>query len=189
MTKLKLFWLDLVESEPHDNQLTLLDLSPASKVMLKSHGLHWRYSVYGEVCWPHQSFSISRDQKNELYPIPKYTLCWRRKPLPSRCILLFSVGWSTAAQFIDINCDQKYRLQKVQNHAAKALFCKSRHEDIRSRHFSGCQWKKGIIFKIATFVFCVFDGTQPQDLSPGLYIYDPRPVRSSLNKNSFSFSF
>ena len=48
--------------------------------------------------------------------------------------------------------------------------------------------KKGIIFKIATFVFFVFDGTQPQDLSPGLYIYDPRPVRSSLNKNSFSFS-
>ena len=135
MTKLKLFWLDLVESESHDNQLTLLDLSAASKVMLKISWstltllcLWWSVLTTSVIHW----FSISRDQKNELYPIPKYTLCWRRKPLPSRCILLFSVGWSTAALFIHINCDQKYRLQKVQNRAAKALFRKSRHEHVRS---------------------------------------------------------
>ena len=32
---------------------------------------------------------------------------------------------------IDINCDQMYRLQKVQNHAAKVVFGKSRHEHVR----------------------------------------------------------
>ena len=29
----------------------------------KPRGLHWRCSVYGEVYWRHQSFSIYRDQK------------------------------------------------------------------------------------------------------------------------------
>ena len=54
------------------------------------------------------------------------------------------------------------------------------------------QWqpvKERIIFKVASFVFCVFDGTQPQYLSPRLYVYVPRPVRSSSNKKLFSFLF
>ena len=60
---------------------------------------------------------------------------------------------------IDINCDQMYRLQKVQNHTARVVFHKSRHEHGRplfftragmnmvdhcSRDFTGCQSKKGL---------------------------------------------
>ena len=59
--------------------------------------------------------------------------------------------------FTDINCDQMYRLQKVQNHAAK-FFCKSRHEHVKPL-LKALQWLSVIdrfIFTIATLVFRCF---------------------------------
>ena len=61
---------------------------------------------------------------------------------------------------IDISCDQMYRLQKVQNQAAKfvVVFCKSGHEHIRPS-LKALQWlpvKDRIIFKIPPFVSLFF---------------------------------
>ena len=71
---------------------------------------------------------------------------------------------------IDINCDQMYRLQKIQNHAAKIVFRKSRYEHVRPL-LKAVQWlqvKERIVFKISTIVFSFLDGTVPSYLSPCL---------------------
>ena len=89
--------------------------------------------------------------------------------------------------FIDIKWDQMYRLQKVQCHAAKVVFRKSRHVHVRPL-LKALHWlpvKDMIIFKIATFVFrvvvvVVFYGTLPPYLSLFLSVYTPsRTLRSS----------
>ena len=60
---------------------------------------------------------------------------------------------------IGINCEQMYRLKKVQNHAVVVVVafycCKSRHEHVRPM-FKTLHWlpvKDRIIFKITAFVF------------------------------------
>ena len=78
--------------------------------------------------------------------------------------------------FIDIKWDQMYRLQKVQNHAAKAVFRKNRHVHVRPL-LKALHWlpvKDRIIFKIATLVF--------------LFLWYPAtiPVIVSLCIHSFS---
>ena len=57
--------------------------------------------------------------------------------------------------------DREGRLQNVQNHAAKVVFCNCRHEHVRPL-LKALHWlpvKERILFKIATFVFCFFHGT------------------------------
>ena len=73
---------------------------------------------------------------------------------------------------IDINCDQMYRLQKVQNHTAKVVYHKSRHEHGRLL-LKGLHWlpiKERIIIKITAFVFRFCDGTLPPYVSSCLYV-------------------
>ena len=74
---------------------------------------------------------------------------------------------------IDINCDQMYRLQKVQNHTARVVFHKSRREHGRPL-LKGLHWlpvKERIIFKITAFVFRFCDGTLPPYLSSCLCVH------------------
>ena len=64
--------------------------------------------------------------------------------------------------FIDINCDQMYRLQKVQNHAAKVVFRKSRHEHVRpllkALHWMPVEerinFKIAALFSVSLIVLC-----------------------------------
>ena len=60
-------------------------------------------------------------------------------------------------------CDQMLRLQKVQNHTAKVVFRKSRHEHVRPllKVYHWLPVKERIIFKMATFVFHFFASTLP----------------------------
>ena len=90
---------------------------------------------------------------------------------------------------IDISCDQMYMLQKVQNQAAKffVVVVVARADmsilDHCSRHFTGCQSKTGLFFKISTFVFNISDGTLPSYLSSCLSVYTPsRTLRSSSDE-------
>ena len=95
-----------------------------------------------------------------------------------RCSFILSRLDYCNSLLIDINCDQMYSLQKVQNHAAKVVFCKSRHEHVRPL-LKALRWlpvKDMIIFKIATFVFCFFDGILPPYLSSCLSVYTPRTI-------------
>ena len=92
---------------------------------------------------------------------------------------------------IDITSDQMYRLQKIQNHAAKVLLRKSKHEHVTPL-LKKLHWlpvRERILFKMATFAFRFFDGTLPPYLSSCLSVYTPsRTLRSSSDgkkKNSF----
>ena len=91
--------------------------------------------------------------------------------------------------FIDITSDQMYRLQKIQNHAAKVLLRKSKHEHVTPL-LKKLHWlpvKERILFKIATFAFRFFDGTPPPYLSSSLSVYTPsRTLRSSSMKKTLS---
>ena len=105
------------------------------------------------------------------------------------CSLVFSWLDYCNSLFIDINCDQMYRLQKVQNHAANVVFLNSRYEHVRPL-LKALHWlpvKERIIFKIGTFVFCFFDGTLPPYLSPCLSVYIPSHTlhSSSDEKNLY----
>ena len=155
-----------------DNHLRVGNHDISFKGYVKNLGVHTDYSVHAEAYWPHQSFSISRDH-----------ISWRRKSLLSWRVLLFSVGWTTATLLFDNNCDQMYRLQKVQNHAAKLVFRKSRHEHVRPV-IKALHWlsvKEKIIFMIAIFVFRFFDGTLSQYLSSCLSLYT---LYRTLHSNS-----
>ena len=89
---------------------------------------------------------------------------------------------------INITSDQMYRLQKIQNHAAKVIFRKSKHEPgtplLKKLHWLPV--KERILFKIATFAFRFFDVTLPPYLSSCLSLYTPsRALRSSSDEKSF----
>ena len=63
--------------------------------------------------------------------------------------------------------DREGRLQNVQNHAAKVVFCNCRHEHVRPL-LKALHWlpvKERIILRIASTVFQFFDGTLPPYLS------------------------
>ena len=87
---------------------------------------------------------------------------------------------------IDINCDQTYRMQNVQNRTTKGVFRKSRREQVRPL-LKALHWlpvKESVLFKIATFVFRFFDGTLPPHLSLCLSVYIPsRTIPFQFNKN------
>ena len=80
-------------------------------------------------------------------------------------------------------------MQKVQNHAAKVVFGKGRHEHVRPLHkaLHGLPVKDRILFKIAIFVFSFFDGTLPPYLSWCLAVYTPSTLRSSSDAKTLSF--
>ena len=61
---------------------------------------------------------------------------------------------------IDISCDEMYKLPKIQNHAAKTGFRKSRHEQVKPllKTLHLLPVKEGTIFKLATSVFRFFHG-------------------------------
>ena len=91
---------------------------------------------------------------------------------------------------IDITSDQMYRLKKkIQNHAAKVVFRKSKHEHITPL-LKKLHWlpvKERILFKIATFACRFFDGNLPPYLSSCLSVYTPfRTLRSSSDEEFFS---
>ena len=90
---------------------------------------------------------------------------------------------------INITSDQMYRLQKIQNHAAKVVLFKSKHEHVtpllRKLHWLPVQER--ILFKIATFAFRFFDGTLPPYLSSCLSVYtQSRTLRSSSDEKTLS---
>ena len=90
---------------------------------------------------------------------------------------------------IDITSDQMFRLQKVQNHAAKVVFCKSKHEHVTPLLIK-LHWlpaTERILFKIATISFHFFDSTLPPYLSSCLSVYTlSRTLRSSSNEKTLS---
>ena len=90
---------------------------------------------------------------------------------------------------IDITSDQMYCLQKIQSHAAKVFFHKSKHERVTPL-FKKLHWipvKERILFKIATFAFRFFDGTLPPYLSSCLSVYTPsRTLRSNSDEKPLS---
>ena len=91
---------------------------------------------------------------------------------------------------INITSDQMYRLQKIQNHAAKVVLFKSKHEHVtpllRKLHWLPVQER--ILFKIATFAFRFFDGTLPPYLSSCLSVYtQSRTLRSSSDEKNNNF--
>ena len=68
---------------------------------------------------------------------------------------------------IDITSDQMYHLKKNQNHAAKVVFHKSKHEHVTPL-LKKLHWllvKERLPVKEATFAFRFFDGTLPPYLS------------------------
>ena len=77
----------------------------------------------------------------------------------------------------------------AQNHAAKVVFHKSRHEHIGPL-LKALHWlpvKERVIFKIAAFVFSFFAGTLSPYLSLCFYVYTPCFYHSSsdLKRNLF----
>ena len=80
-------------------------------------------------------------------------------------------------------------LQKIQNYAANVIFRKSKHEQVTPLLIK-LHWlpvNKRILFKIATFAFCFFDGTLPPYLSTCLSVYTlSRTLRSSSNEKTLS---
>ena len=84
-----------------------------------------------------------------------------------------------------ISSDQLYRLQKIQNHAAR-LICKKRKREHITPILYELHWlpiKYRIQYKLAVFTFLYFEGTLPQYLSSSLSTYQPaRTLRSSSEK-------
>ena len=82
-----------------------------------------------------------------------------------------------------------YRLQKLQNYAAKVVFGKSKHEHVTPL-LKKLHWlpvKEWILFNIATFAFRFFDGTLPPFLSSCLSVYTPsHTLRSSSDEKTLS---
>ena len=68
---------------------------------------------------------------------------------------------------VRVSCDDYSECVYVQNHVARVVFLKSRHEHVRPllRALHWLPVKEGIIFKTTTFVFRSFDGTLPPYLS------------------------
>ena len=90
---------------------------------------------------------------------------------------------------IDITSDHMYRLQKIQNHAAKVVFRKSKHEHVTPllKNLHWLSVKERILFKIATFAFRFFGGTLPPYLSSCLSVYTPsRTLRCSSDEKTLS---
>ena len=88
---------------------------------------------------------------------------------------------------IDITSDQVSHLRKIQNHATKVVFRKSCHEHgtplLKKLHW--LPDKERILFKIAIFAFCFFDGTLPLYLSTCLSVYtQSRTLRSSSEEKT-----
>ena len=132
---------------------------------------------------------ISRSEELALSAIS-----WRRKPLLSWCLLLLLLLLLLFCCFvflyrldycnsllIDISCDEMYKLPKIQNHAAKTGFRKSRHEQVKPllKTLHLLPVKEGTIFKLATSVFCFFHGGYCVTIF----------VIISLCLHSFSFQF
>ena len=100
---------------------------------------------------------MSGDQRNELYPIPIHTLLTTKATAQLMCSFVLGLD-SCNSLLIDINCDQMYRLQKVQNHAAKIGFRESRYEHFRPL-LKALHWlpaKDRINYKKAIFVVHLF---------------------------------
>ena len=87
------------------------------------------------------------------------SISWWRKSLLSWCVLLFSANTLLSA----INCDQMCGLQNVQNHAAKVVSRKNRHERTRPllKALHWLPFKERINLNIATFTFRFFDCAVP----------------------------
>ncbi|WP_419585632.1 hypothetical protein, partial [Thiolapillus sp.] len=109
--------------------------------------------------------------------------------VPLMCSFVLSRLDYCNSLLIDITSDQMYRLQKIQNHAAKVLLRKSKHEHVTPL-LKKLHWlpvKERILFKIATFAFRFFDGTLPPYLSSCLSVYTPsRTLRSSSDEKTLS---
>ena len=105
------------------------------------------------------------------------------------CSLVVSRLDGCNSLLVDINCDQLYRLQEVQNNAVKAVFRKNRLNtlDHCSRHSTGCQ-SEGSILKIAIFVVRFSHGTLLPYLSSCLSVYiSSRTLPSSSGGENHSF--
>ena len=99
---------------------------------IKGHGKYLRVYIDAILSMVKHTDRISRSAYLQIRRISSIPPSPDGESHCSACVLLFSVDWTTAAfLLLDINCDQMYRLQKVQNNAAKVVFRKSRHEHVR----------------------------------------------------------
>ena len=128
-------------------------------------------SIYDGAYWPHQSFSISRWEGLALCAIS-----WQRKPLLRWCVLLFSVGWTTATLCSLISTVMRCTGRKKLKPHRELFLTKSRHEHTGPL-FKALHW---LTITIAMFVFPFFDSTLPPYLSSCPSVYTPsRTLRSS----------
>ena len=100
-------------------------------------------------------------------------LLTRKATVQLMCSFVLSRLYYCNSLLSDITFDQMYLLKKIQNHAAKVVFRKSKHEHVTPL-LKKLHWlpvKERILFKIATFAFCFFDGTLPPYLSSCLSVY------------------
>ena len=102
-------------------------------------------------------------------------LLMRKATVQLMCSFVLSCLDYCNSLLIDIISYQMCRLKKNQNHAAKVVFRKSKHEQVTPL-LKKLHWipvKERILFKIATFAFCFFYGTLPPYLSSCLSVYTP----------------
>ena len=166
-------------SVPHDDHLRAGNYDISFKDHVKDLGVYTDATVYSD--------HISRSAHLEIRRISSIRhLLATKATAQLMCSFVRSRLDYGNSLLVDINCDQTYRLEHVQSHAAKVVFRKSRHEHIRPP-VKALHWqpvKERIIFKIATFVFRFIDGTLPSCLPA--YIPN-RTLRSSSdnerNKN------
>ena len=166
-------------SVPHDDHLRAGNYDSSFKGHVKHLGVSTDATVYTD--------HISRSAYLEIRRISSIRhLLATKATAQLMCSFVLSRLDYDNSLLIDINCDQMYRLEHAQSHAAKVIFRKSRHEHDRLP-VKALHWlpvKERIIFKIATFVFRVTDSTLPSCLPA--YIPN-RTLRSSSdderNKN------
>ena len=126
---------------------------------------------------------ISRSEYLEIRRISSVRhLLTRKATVQLNCSFVVSRLDYYNSLLINITSDQMYRLQKIQNHAAKVVLFKSKHEHVTPL-LKKIHWlpvKERILFKIATFAFRFFDDNLPPYLSSCLSVYTPsRTLRSS----------
>ena len=151
--------------------------------------------IYGEACWPHQlsismvkhadhiswaylwwsilTTSVEHILRSEELVLS--AISWQQKPLPSLCVPLLSVSWTSATPCsLTSTVNRCTGCKKVKTMQWRLFFTRADMSMLDSRKFHWLPVKDRIIFKIATLVF--------------LFLWYPAtiPVIVSLCIHSFS---
>ena len=189
--KLKLLWLDLIRISVCHKVATweLAVMTFLSKVMSKVFGVYFDATLSIVKHIDHVSHSVYL----EIEELALFAISWQGKPLLSWCVLLLSVIWTIVTLWSwTLPLIIRTITKKIQNHAAKVFFVKSRYVHVKpcSKKLHWLPVKERIIFKTATFAFCFlflfFNCTLPPYLSSCFFVYTPsHTLYSSSNEKTF----